>query len=67
MAGAPILPIAVIEVAGEQDEVDLLGLGELDQVGQRLPGGAADAVGRRVRIQAAQRRVQVQVGRVEER
>ena len=66
MAGAPILPIPIVEVAGEQDEADLLLLGELDQVDQRLPRGAPDAVRRRIRIQATQRRIQMQVGGVEE-
>ena len=53
VAGSPVLPVAVIQVAGEHDEVHLLRLGKLDQVDKGLAGRAANPVSRRVRFEAA--------------
>ena len=66
MAGPPVLPVAVIEVAGEQHEADLPFQRQVDEVAQRLPRGGADALGRRIRVKAAHRTVEMQVGGVQE-
>ena len=66
LARSPVLPVAVVEVSGEQDELDPAFQGEVHQVDQGLAGCAADPLDRRLRVQALQRAVQVQVGRVQE-
>ena len=68
LAGAPVLPGAVEQIPGDQDEGDALCEGEIDQVGVGGAGGVADALGGGVGVgfEAAQRAVDVQVGGVEE-
>ena len=66
LAGAPVLPVAVVEVAGEEDELDLPLEGEVDHVDDGVAGGAADALDRGLGVQALQGAVEVQVGGVEE-
>ena len=66
--GVVILPIAVIEVAGEQHEVHGFVDGQVDEIIKRAPGRAADLGDRRafVALQAQQGAVEVDVGGVEE-
>ena len=61
-----VLPVSVVEVAGNQDEGRRLVDGKLDEVLQGPAAGLADFVHRRavVALQAAQRAVEVDVGRV---
>ncbi len=68
LAGAPVLPLAVEQVAGDQHERHLFAQREIDQVGVGGARGGADAVGGRVgvRLQPTQRAVDVQVGGVDE-
>jgi hypothetical protein len=67
-AGVVIRPIAVIEVAGEDDEIDSLGQRELDQAGERLARGPAQRLRWRALVifQSAKRAVQMDVGGVQE-
>ena len=68
MPGAPVLPVPVEQVAGDDHEIQPLGEREIHRVAQREPRRRADALGRRLRIglQPAQRAVQVQIGKMQE-
>ena len=67
-AGVVVLPVAVVDVAGDQDEGDLLVDRQPDQVLQRPPGRPADLRRRAplVPVEPAQGAVEVDVGGVEE-
>ena len=60
--------LAVIEVAGDQKRVDLLRKAKLDHGGEGFPRRSADQVGERrlAQRQGAQRRIEVDVGCVDE-
>ncbi len=60
--------LAVVEVAGDQERVDLLGKAELDHGGEGFARRAADQLGKRrlAQRQSAQRRIEVDVGGVNE-
>ena len=68
MPGAPVLPVPVEQVAGDDHEIQPLGEREIHRVAQCQPRRRADALGRRLRIglQPAQRAVQVQIGKMQE-
>lgn len=50
-AGAPIPPGPIVEVAGQQHEIDLLLPGEVDHVDQCVARRAPNPLGRRVRVE----------------
>ena len=60
--------LAVVEIPGQQQRVHLLGEAEIDDRHERAPGRVADQIGERriAQRQRAQRRVEVDVGRVDE-
>ena len=62
------LPIAIVDVAGEEDEVDALGDRHVDQSFQRSASrGAQPRDGRAlVAVETAQRAVDVEIGGVDE-
>jgi hypothetical protein len=68
LAGAPVLPLTVIEIAGGHDEGDVLRDGMVDQRDEGVARGGSDARGWRVGVglEPAQRAVDVQVGAMEE-
>src|SRR3569832_2199772 len=67
-AGVEIGPISVKKIAGNDDEIDFLGEGQLDQIFKGPPARHADfGYGRPfVLFQAAQRAVEVNIGAVYE-
>ena len=67
-AGRIVAPLPVIEIAGDDHEVDPLGNGLVDQPLEGLACRAANTLRRRVLLsrQAAQRAVQVDIGGVQE-
>src|SRR6266404_3913954 len=50
MAGAPVLPVAVIKIAGNQDKGDMLLDRQIDQVAKRRARRVAQELGWRVGI-----------------
>jgi hypothetical protein len=64
--GGIILPIAIEQIPGEQHERHLFPQREVHEVDHGLPRGAADALGGGTGFEAAQGRVEVEVGGVEE-
>ena len=66
LAGVPIPLRPVIEIAGEQHEPHPPLQRRIHHTGQCPARGPADPVGRRLRIEAAERAVQVDVGGVQE-
>jgi len=67
-ASVEILPVAVVDIAGEEDEGDFLLEGFVDQPLEGTAGCGAEARDRRafIAVKAAQRAVDVEVGGVEE-
>src|SRR5262249_18789863 len=67
-SGVVVLPVAVVEVAGEQEEGGLLVAAEVDEVCERAPAGAADRGDGRplVLLEAAHRAVEGYVGGLDE-
>ena len=59
---------AVVEVAGDQESVDLLGKAEINHVGEGFSRRPADQLGKRrlAQRQGAQRRIEVDVGGMNE-
>jgi len=66
--GVEIFPVAVVQVARDDNEVDFEFDGFVDQVGEGIARGGAQRVDRRVlvRRQAAQRAVEVDISGVDE-
>ncbi|MET3605407.1 hypothetical protein ABIC99_003236 [Sphaerotilus sulfidivorans] len=64
--GAEIIPVAVIEIAGNQQRLDLALDRQIDQGDQRTPGGRAQRFDRRafMSVQPAQRTVEMQIRRM---
>ena len=67
-AGRVIAPVAIVEIAGDDNEIDRVFKRVVDEVGQRLAGAAFQPVDRRLsRIgEAGERGVEVDVGGVDE-
>jgi hypothetical protein len=65
--GAVILPIAVKEIAGDDDKIDLLGNGKVHQVCECPAGGSAQGFHRRalMEFQALEGAIQVRIGGVD--
>src|SRR5580698_7245046 len=67
LAGPPILPVAIVKIAGDQDHRDLLVERKIHQLGKCRARSATNAVGGRIRVrlQPTQRAVKMQVGAME--
>gem|GEM_PF-3780836 len=66
-AGVKVLPVAVVEIAGDQQKIDPLVDGQIHQALERAPGRATQPFQRRavVAAQPPQRAVDVKVGGVD--
>ena len=67
--GLVVAPVAVEEVAGEEEHGGFLGEAELDEVPERLPRGAAEDLRRALvaaELEPVERRVEVHVRRVDD-
>jgi len=67
-AGVVVLPVAVVQIAGDDHEIDLLIDGRSHQVRERFASSGAQQLGRRVGIgrQPGERTVEMDVGGVDE-
>jgi hypothetical protein len=67
-SGAEIRPVTVVDVAGDQQEIDFFLDRQIDEAPEGSAGGGADEFGGGggIGLQPAQRAVEMEVGRVQE-